>query len=63
MTKKKTLEQIIDALTGIVEKGFAAVASDISEVRKEIATKDDLTAVEKRLGHRIDGLQVKIDGI
>jgi hypothetical protein len=59
MARKKTLEKKIDALTEIVNKGFAAVASGISDVRKEMATKDDPTAVENRLGHRIDGRQVK----
>jgi hypothetical protein len=63
MARKKTLEKKIDALTEIVNKGFAAVATDISDVRKEMATKDDPTAVENRLGHRIDGLQVKINAI
>src|SRR5271154_3262194 len=59
MAKMKTIEQKIDALTGIVEKGFAAVATDISDVRKEMATKEDI----KRLDARIDGLQVKVDGV
>jgi hypothetical protein len=41
MAKKFTLEQKIDALTNIVEKGFAAVADDISR----LATKEQLVAL------------------
>ena len=46
---KKTLEQKIDTLTTIVEKGFAsvdekfgAVADDIADIKREMATKDQL---------------------
>jgi hypothetical protein len=49
MAKKKALGQKIDALTGIVEKGFAAVATDISDVRKEMATKDQIIALHTQV--------------
>jgi hypothetical protein len=70
MAKKKTLDQKIDALTTIVEKGFAAAANDIDRLEGKIgkienamATKDDLKELEERLGKRIDGLNVKIEGV
>jgi hypothetical protein len=49
---KKTLEQKIDALTNIVEKGFAAsdrkfgaIAEDIADIRENMATKEQLIAL------------------
>ena len=42
---KKSLEQKIDALTNIVEKGFAAVADDISK----LATKDQIIALHTQV--------------
>ncbi len=42
---KKTLDQKIDALTSIVEKGFAAVADDISK----LATKDQIIALHTQV--------------
>ena len=46
MAKKKTLDQKIDALTDIVEKGFAAVANDIDRLEEKMATKDQVVAVQ-----------------
>lgn len=45
MAKQKTLEQKIDALTGIVEKGFAAVAEDMTG----LATKDQIIALHTQV--------------
>jgi hypothetical protein len=45
MTKKITLEQKIDALTGIVEKGFTAIADDIAR----LATKDQVAALHTQV--------------
>jgi hypothetical protein len=42
---KKTLDPKIDALTTIVETGFAAVANDIAEIRKDMATQDQAIAL------------------
>jgi hypothetical protein len=42
---KKTLDQKIDTLTSIVEKGFAAVADDISK----LATKDQIIALHTQV--------------
>ena len=45
MAKKSTLEGKIDALTNIVEKGFGAVAEDISK----LATKEQLAALHTQV--------------
>jgi hypothetical protein len=45
----KNLEQKIDALTNIVEKGFAAVAEDIGDIREKMATKDQVLAVQTQV--------------
>ena len=37
------------ALTQTVERGFAAVAEDIADIRARMATKDDLAAVRDEL--------------
>ena len=49
---KKTLEQKIDALTTIVENGFAAVADDISRIDGRfdgLATKEQVLAVQTQV--------------
>jgi len=46
MTKKKTtLERKINVLTSIVEKGFSAVAEDISK----LATKDQVASLHAQV--------------
>jgi hypothetical protein len=48
----KNLEQKIDALTNIVEKGFAAVAEDIARIDTRmdaLATKDQVLAVQTQV--------------
>jgi hypothetical protein len=49
MTTKITLEQKIDALTNIVEKGFAAVAEDIGDIREKMATKNQIIALHTQV--------------
>jgi hypothetical protein len=56
MAKKKTLDQKIDHLTDLMEKGFAAVASDITdikremtEIRRDLATKDQVIALHTQV--------------
>ncbi len=53
---KETLGKKIDALTTIVEKGFAAVASDIADIKSDItdikrvmATKDQVVALHTQV--------------
>ena len=45
MAKKITLEQKIDALTNMIERGFAAVAEDVSK----LATKDQVIALHTQV--------------
>jgi hypothetical protein len=49
MAKEKSLEQKIDALTSIVEKGFAAVAGDIADIKHDMATKDQIIALHTQV--------------
>ena len=46
---KKLLEQKIDALTTIVEKGFAAVAEDIGDIREKMATNEQVLALHTQV--------------
>jgi hypothetical protein len=67
--RKATLENVLST----VERGFAAVAEDITDIktkmatkddiadlRREMATKEDLAAVESRLDRRIEKLDTKL---
>jgi hypothetical protein len=37
-----------------VERGFAAVVEDITDIKNKMATKDDLAAIETRLDRRFN---------
>ena len=65
--KKMTLESLAKLvskgfadLEGKMERGFAAVAEDIADIKSKMATKTDLAALEMRLDHRIDKLDGKL---
>jgi hypothetical protein len=64
-TKKtnKNRKASLDAILSTVERGFAAVADDIANVRSKMATKGDLAAVETRLHRRIEKLDGKLDRV
>jgi len=49
MAKKLSVEQKIDAVTTIVEKGFAAVAGDIADIKHDMATKDQIIALHTQV--------------
>jgi hypothetical protein len=52
MAKKRSVEDKIDALTTIVEKGFAAVAGDIASINErmdKLATKDQVIALHTQV--------------
>ena len=49
MAKETTLEKKIDALTNIVEKGFAAVAVDITDIKRDMATKEQITVLHMQV--------------
>jgi hypothetical protein len=46
---KKSIEEKIDALTSIVEKGFAAVAGDIADIKRDTATKEQIIALHSQV--------------
>ena len=54
-TKKTTLNELGE----MIERGFAAVASDIADIKSTMATKNDIA----RLDDRINKLDAKIDRI
>lgn len=47
MAKQQASE--IAQLTGIVERGFKAVAEDIAEIRSSMATKDDIADLKTEM--------------
>jgi hypothetical protein len=52
MVNKTTLEDKIDALTSIVEKGFGAVAGDIASINERmatLATKEQITTLHTQV--------------
>ncbi len=56
MAKKISLEDKIDALTSIVEKGFAsmergfaAAAGDIADIKRDMASKDQILALQSQV--------------
>ena len=54
-TNKNTLKELGD----MIERGFAAVAADITDIKSTMATKADIS----RLNGRIDSLDEKIDRV
>jgi septal ring factor EnvC (AmiA/AmiB activator) len=49
----------LDVVLPTVERGFAAAADDIADIKSKMATKDDIA----RLDTRIDKLDAKIDSV
>lgn len=49
MTAKKKPKATLDSVLSTVERGFAAVADDITDIKSKMATKDDI----KRLGTKL----------
>jgi gas vesicle protein len=65
--RKATLDSVLSTvergfadLEGKMERGFAAVAEDITDIKSKMATKEDLAAVETRLDRRIEKLDTKL---
>jgi hypothetical protein len=64
MAKKKSArprKATLDTIFSTMERGFAAVAEDVADIKSKMATKEDLTAVETRLDRRIDKLDGTLD--
>ena len=47
--KKPTKKTTLDTILTTVERGFAAVADDIADIRQTMATKEDIATVNKTL--------------
>ena len=66
MAKETALEKKIDALTNIVEKGFAAVADDIGGIKRDMAPKDQIIALHTQVNSietQLRGMKhVKLEG-
>jgi hypothetical protein len=56
-TKKR--KATLDSVLLTVERGFAAVADDITDIKSKMATKDDIA----RLDTRVEKLDAKIDSV
>ena len=57
------MEGRFDKMEAFMERGFAAVAGDIADIRVEMMTKDDGKKMEERLTDRINGVDSKASGI
>jgi hypothetical protein len=45
----KKSEATLDSLLSTVERGFAAVADDITDIKSKMATKDDINSLDTKL--------------
>ena len=68
--KKMTLESLAKLvskgfadLEGKMERGFAAVAEDIADIRSKMATKDDIAAVRKEMQEGFLAVNRRLDQI
>ncbi|OGG60689.1 hypothetical protein A2765_03825 [Candidatus Kaiserbacteria bacterium RIFCSPHIGHO2_01_FULL_56_24] len=61
MAKKKEGE--FGKLTRTVERGFAATADEFSDIKKTMATKDDLAALERRMDEKFAAIIRRLDKI
>jgi hypothetical protein len=67
-TKKR--KATLDSVLSTVERGFAAVADDITDIKSKMATKDDINRLDTKLTkfeeHEIDKrlqLEVRVSAI
>src|ERR1017187_4038544 len=72
-TRTKKSKATLDSVLSTVERGFAAVADDIADIKSKMATKDDianlggqLTSVERELKsirRDLDDLREKVENV
>ena len=72
-TRTKKRKATLDSVLSTVERGFAAVAEDITDIKSKMATKDDianlggqLTSVERELKsirRDLDDLREKVENV
>ncbi len=55
MAKKKIT---LETLAAQIEKGFAAVANDFADIRKEMATKKDIVKINETLAEHTRDLNI-----
>ena len=60
--RKKTAEEMIEDLAGMVERGFAEAAADVERGFAETATKTDLNDFRKEVNHRFDRVEFNANG-
>jgi septal ring factor EnvC (AmiA/AmiB activator) len=67
-TKKR--KATLDSVLSTIERGFAAVADDITDIKSKMATKDDINRLDTKLSkfeeHEIDErlqLEVRVAAI
>jgi hypothetical protein len=53
----------LDAILSTVERGFAAVADDIADVKSKMATKDDLAHLRKEMHEGFAAINRRFDHI
>lgn len=66
MAKETTIEKKIDALTNLVEKGFGAVAGDITGIKGDITgIKKDVTDIKRNMATKdqIIALHTQVNSI
>jgi hypothetical protein len=58
-----TVQRGFADLEGKMERGFAAVAEDIADIRSKMATKDDIAAVRKEMQEGFLAVNRRLDQI
>src|SRR5947209_16437279 len=58
-----TMESGFARLEGNMERGFAAVAEDIADIKGTMVTKTELNEVVEKLDNRLTAVESKIGGI
>src|ERR1700730_14064269 len=62
MAKKTTLKEIADMLRHVITS-VGKMEDKTGKLEEKMPTKYDLRDVEMRLGNRIDGLKVQVEGV
>jgi hypothetical protein len=53
-TRTKKRKATLDSVLSTVERGFAAVADDITDIKSKMATKDDIADLRKEMATKDD---------
>src|SRR5216684_1191190 len=66
MTQKKSAKPqkaTLDKILSTVERGFAAVAGDIADMKSTMVTKTELNEAVEKLDDRLTAVESKIGGV